>query len=202
MISAKAALARLQEGNARFVEHSRKGQALNQVARPADHAEQQAPFAIILCCSDSRVPAEIIFNQGLGDLFVVRVAGNVVAPTQIDSVEFAVTQLGARLVLVLGHSNCGAVTAAVHESALPPEQRPTSLRAIINRILPSVEALQQADPDNPEPLLPRAIRANIQTSVEQLRSGSSALADQIANHGLMIVGAEYSLETGEVQVLR
>lgn len=202
MISAKEALARLQEGNARFVENTRTGHAMSRVPKPADHAAQQAPFAIILGCSDARVPAELVFDQGLGDLFVIRVAGNVVAPTQIGSVEFAATQFGTRLVLVLGHSNCGAVTATLNQMDIPPAQRSLNMRTIVDRIRPTVEALQQADPDNHEPLLSRAIQANIRASVEQLQTGSAVLSDEIANHGLMIVGAEYSLQTGEVEVLK
>jgi len=161
----------------------------------------QEPFAIILGCSDSRVPAEIVFDQGLGDLFVIRIAGNIVAPSQIGSVEFAAERFGTRLVVVLGHSRCGAVLATLDELRRPHESQSPNLRSIVDRIRPSVEGLLAIDASaDPDALVSAAVRANVDFSVDQLRRGSKILEQLIAHDGLHIVGAEYSLETGIVDV--
>jgi len=142
---------------------------------------------------------EIVFDQGLGDLFVIRVAGNIVAPSQIGSVEFAAEQTGARLVVVLGHSKCGAVLATLEQLRRPKENRSPNLRAIVDRVTPSVEGLLTADPPpDPEVLVEEAVRANISASADQLRRGSQILEQMIESDGLLVVGAEYSLETGLV----
>ena len=199
MISAQEGLAQLREGNARFVSDARSGGPLANHARRRALTAGQEPFAIILGCSDSRVPAEMVFDQGLGDLFVIRVAGNVVASSQIDSVEFAAARFRTRLVVVLGHSQCGAVIATLEELQQPNDLRSRSLRAIVGRVRPSVEALLATDlRDDPDALLQQAVRANIRASVNQLRHGSDVLERLIAADGLVIVGAEYSLETGMV----
>ena len=199
MISAREGLARLREGNARFVADVRSGDPLANRARRRALTAGQEPFAIILGCSDSRVPAEMVFDQGLGDLFVIRVAGNVVASSQIDSVEFAAARFGTRLVVVLGHSQCGAVIATLEELQQPKDQRSRSLRAIVGRVRPAVEALLATDlRDDPDALLQQAVRANIRASANQLRHGSEVLERLIATDGLVVVGAEYSLETGVV----
>src|SRR5688572_2352208 len=199
MISAREALERLQEGNRRFILDVRNRDTLTNQVRRHELAAGQEPFAIILGCSDSRVPAELVFDQGLGDLFVIRVAGNIVASSQVDSVEFAAARFGTRLVVVLGHSQCGAVTATLEVLQQPIDQRSRNLRAIVGRIRPSVEALL-ATPlrDDPEALLQQAVRANIRASVNQLRHGSEVLERLASREGLAIVGAEYSLETGVV----
>ena len=199
MISAAEALARLREGNQRFVSGALNGDADANPARRQALAAGQEPFAIILGCSDSRVPAELVFDQGLGDLFVIRVAGNIVASSQIDSVEFAAARFDTRLVVVLGHSQCGAVTATLEVLQQPIDQRSRNLRAIVGRIRPSVEGLL-ATPlrGEPEALLQQAVRANIRASVNQLRHGSEVLERLIKTDGLLIVGAEYSLDTGIV----
>ena len=159
----------------------------------------QNPFAIILGCADSRAPAELVFDQGLGDLFVIRVAGNIVAPSQVGSVEFCAERYGTSLVVVMGHSSCGAVTATLEELRRPTESRSPNLHAIVDRIQPSVEALLQANPDQQfDELVQLAVRANIRTSVNHLRHGSPILEQLIHDDGLVIVGAEYSLETGVV----
>ena len=199
MISAHEALTRLREGNARFVADTRSTDSLTSRTRRRALTEKQEPFAIILGCSDSRVPAEMVFDQGLGDLFVIRVAGNIVASSQIDSVEFAAARFGTRLVVVLGHSQCGAVIATLEELQQPKDQQSGSLRAIVGRVRPSVEALLATDlRQDPADLLNHAVRANIRASVNQLRHGSEVLERLIANDGLAVVGAEYSLETGIV----
>ena len=199
MIPADEALARLKAGNARFVADVHDLSAVTSQSRRADLVEQQTPFAIILGCSDSRVPAEIIFNQGLGDLFVIRVAGNIVAPSLLGSVEFSAVQHSARLVVVLGHTLCGAIQATVTELKQPSANRSPNLQSIVNRIQPSVQTLMEAGLDNDEEKLVRlATRANIRASVAHLKHGSQILENLIAHEGLKIVGAEYSLETGKV----
>ena len=200
MISAQAALQRLREGNARFVSSERNQDALTSERRRQKVAAAQEPFAIILGCSDSRVPAEIVFDQGLGDLFVIRVAGNIVAPSQIGSVEFAAARYSTRLVVVLGHSNCGAILATIEELGRGSKEQSRNLRSIVDRVRPSVEALLAMDDHkHPEQLVHQAVRANIRMSANQLRHGSDILENLIQHEGLMVVGAEYSLETGVVE---
>lgn len=200
MISALQALKRLQEGNRRFASDVRSRDTLASQARRTELAAGQEPFAIILGCSDSRVPAEIVFDQGLGDLFVIRVAGNIVAPSQIGSVEFAAERYGTRLVVVLGHSGCGAVQATLEELRRPTENQSRNLRSIVDRVRPSVEALLATElRHDPAALVQYAIRANVRISASHLRHGSEVLEQLIQNDGLLVVGAEYSLETGAVE---
>jgi len=199
MISALEALERLRDGNHRFASDIRSGGAVTDHIRRTELVNGQEPFAIILGCSDSRVPAEIVFDQGLGDLFVIRVAGNIVAPSQIGSVEFAAELSGARLVVVMGHSKCGAVLATLEELARPQATRSPNLRAIVDRIRPSVEPLLATDhAGDPDALVQKAVRENIRASVQHLRHGSSILEQLIKEDSLLIVGAEYSLDTGRV----
>jgi carbonic anhydrase len=202
MIFASQALERLRAGNARFVAGVRDPEALAHEARRSELVSGQEPFAIVLGCSDSRVPAEIIFDQGLGDLFVIRVAGNVVAPSLLGSVEFAADRFGTRLVVVLGHSSCGAVTATADELERPSESRSPNLRSIVDRIRPAVEPLLETELASDRTALIRAaVRANVRASVSQVRHGSRILEDLIEKDGLSVVGAEYSLETGAVEFL-
>ena len=159
----------------------------------------QAPFAIVLGCSDSRVPTEIIFDQGLGDLFVIRVAGNIVEPSQLGSVEFAAERFGTQLVVVLGHSQCSAVLTAIEELERPADSRSPNLAAIVDFIRPSVQGLLQSEnQQSPDDLLRQAIRENIRNSVSHLRLRSNILRRLIRKNGLTIVGAEYSIATGIV----
>lgn len=199
MISAREALERLREGNRRFASDARRSDMVVSQARRAELAASQEPFAIILGCSDSRVPAEIVFDQGLGDLFVIRVAGNVVASSQVGSVEFAAARYGTRLVVVMGHSRCGAVLATLEELQRPTASQSRHLRSIVDRVRPSVEALL-ATPlrHEPDALVQQAVRANIRVSANHLRHGSDVLERLIQGDGLLVVGAEYSLETGLV----
>jgi carbonic anhydrase len=200
MTSAYDALLRLRQGNDRFVSNVRSHESLASEARRAEVASGQEPFAIILGCSDSRVPAEIVFDQGLGDLFVIRVAGNIVAPSQIGSVEFAAERYGTRLVVVLGHSQCGAVLATIEELKQPTTNQSRNLRSIVDRVRPSVEPLLDAQRlSDPDALVRDAVRANVRLSVSQLRHGSELLEQLIEQDGLVVVGAEYSLETGIVE---
>jgi len=199
LISPQAALERLREGNQRFASGVRSIDTLLSQAQRSELVGGQEPFAVILGCSDSRVPVEIVFDQGLGDLFVIRVAGNIVAPSHIGSVEFAAEAFGTRLVVVLGHSNCGAVTATVNELQRPSESRSPNLRDIVDRVRPSVEGLLKTDLRNQrDALIHEAVRANIRASADHLRHGSKVLEGLIEDDGLLVVGAEYSLETGLV----
>src|SRR5919106_3763993 len=201
MISAQQALERLREGNRRFVSNVRSHDSLASEARRAEVAAGQQPFAIVLGCSDSRVPAEIVFDQGLGDLFVIRVAGNIVAPSQVGSVEFAAERFGTRLVVVLGHSQCGAVLATIEELRRPNESQSQNLRSIVDRIRPSVEGLlATAGRMDPDALVQEAVRANVRASANQLRHGSQVIERVIDHDGLLVVGAEYSLESGTVDI--
>ena len=200
MIPASAALDRLIEGNRRFASGIRSRGRLASPERRDALVAGQEPFAIILGCSDSRVPAEIVFDQGLGDLFVIRVAGNVVAASQVGSVEFAAARYGTRLVVVLGHSQCGAILATLEELQQTRENRSRNLRSIVDRVRPSVETLLATDlRHDPEALVRQAVRANIRVSANHLRHGSEILEQLIQGNGLMVVGAEYSLETGVVE---
>lgn len=191
-VTAADALVRLREGNARFAANGRGTGSLLSAERRAALAVAQQPFAIVLGCSDSRVPVEIIFDQGPGDLFVIRVAGNVVAPSLIGSVEFAADRFGTRLVVVLGHSSCGAIAATLEELRRPSDLHSPNLKDIVDRIRPAVEGLE----DERE-----AMRANILASVRQLRQGSAIIKELVASSGLSIVGAWYELETGVVRFL-
>jgi carbonic anhydrase len=198
MKSARAALELLREGNARFVSGLGSDTSSSTAQRRA-LPERQEPLAIILGCSDARVPAEIVFDQGLGDLFVIRVAGNIVAPSQVGSVEFAAEAFGTRLVVVLGHSRCGAIQATLQQLARPSREQSRNLSSIVNRIRPAVEALiEHGPPRDLHTLEQLAVRANIRMSADHLRHGSEVLEQLIQKEGLMVVGAEYSLETGIV----
>ena len=202
MLKGVEALERLREGNRRFASSLSASDATPSHVRRAELVRGQEPFAIILGCSDSRVPAEIVFDQGLGDLFVIRVAGNIVAPSQIGSVEFAAARFGTRLVVVLGHSSCGAVVSTLEELQGAPQAYSRNLRSIVDRVRPAVESvIESFKPGGSENLLDLAVRANIRAAANQLRHGSSLLEQLVAEEGLLIVGAEYSLETGIVNFL-
>ena len=199
--TAEQALEMLKQGNARFVENVQNPQSTLLASNALTHVHE--PFAIILRCSDARVPAEIVFDQGLGDLFVIRVAGNVVAPSQIGSVEFATEKFATKLVVVLGHSHCGAVTACVETLINPDQQFSPNLRSIVDRIRPSVYNLHEIYTANgqdidAQELINRGIKANVRMSVTQLKHGSRILEDAVNNGSLIIVGAVYDLDTGKV----
>lgn len=200
MITSTDALERLREGNRRFAEDQPSESGISGAARRSQLVKGQQPFAIILGCSDSRVPAELVFDQGLGDLFVIRVAGNIVAPSQIGSIEYAAEVTGARLVVVMGHSSCGAIEATIDELQRPQANRSRNLSSIVNRIRPSVETLLETGLSQDRAALIRfAVRSNIRASVDHLRHGSEILERLIDKEGLTVVGAEYSLETGVVE---
>ncbi|WP_201587772.1 carbonic anhydrase [Psychrobacter jeotgali] len=198
------ALALLKEGNIRYMDSLTNPDPMTR-KRPA-LVKDQNPLAIILGCSDARVPVEIVFDQGLGELFVIRVAGNVVAPSQIGSIEFAAEKFDTQLVVVLGHSHCGAVTACVEAMIDPDKYYSPNLQSIVDRIRPSVYNLHELATANghdvdADELINRSIRANVRMSVSQLKHGSRALEDLTSSGQLLIVGAEYDLETGKVSFL-
>jgi carbonic anhydrase len=200
MISAMAALERLRQGNGRFVAGTQQLDSLLHHTRRNELIAGQEPFAVILGCSDSRVPVEIVFDQGLGHLFVIRVAGNIVASSLIGSIEFAAAKFGTRLVVVLGHTQCGAVQATLEELQQPSENQSPNLRSIVDRIRPSVAELLTTELRYDQKALSQhAVRANIRASANQLRHGSAILEQLIQENGLLVVGAEYSLETGAVE---
>ena len=199
-LSAREAIARLIEGNRRYVQNVRSVDSL--VSHSRRDLQTQRPFAIILGCSDARVPAEIVFDQGLGDLFVIRVAGNIVAPSQVGSVEFAAERFGTRLVVVMGHTNCGAIDAALE--AVMRDNGPASrnMMSIVDRVRPAVESLVATDlAREPERLRREAMRANVRASVTHLRHSSEVIERLVERDGLVVVGAELDLTTGEVNFL-
>jgi carbonic anhydrase len=200
VLPALKALERLQEGNRRFVSGVRGLDSLLLHSRRHALVTGQEPIAVVLGCSDSRVPVEIVFDQGLGDLFVIRVAGNIVAPSQIGSVEFAAEQFGTRLVVVLGHTRCGVIDATLHALQQPDDRQSRNLQSIVNRVRPAMEGLLATELRHDREALARhAVRANVRVAANALRHGSASLEHLIQNDGLLVVGAEYSLETGSVE---
>ena len=190
-----SALRELLEGNARYVA-ARMTRPDQTAERRAEVAAAQHPFAVIFGCSDSRVPAEIVFDQGLGDLFVVRVAGPVVDDAVLGSLEFAALELKVPLILVLGHERCGAVTAALaalDQGTTPPGH----ITALVDAITPAVKRAKGRSGD----ALDNAVRANVELVVEKLRTSRQVLAGQVSSGKLRIVGARYDLEAGRVDVI-
>ncbi len=200
VMPAADALNRLREGNRRFTSNVRSLDALLSHTRRGELAAvRQEPFAIVLGCSDSRVPAEIVFDQGLGDLFVIRVAGNIVAPSQVGSVEFAAERFGTRLVVVMGHTACGAILATLEQIENPEGSSSSNLASIVNRVRPSIEPLMKTPlAHDRAALLHEGMRSNVRVAADHLRHGSSLLEQLVLEDGLLVVGAEYNLETGEV----
>src|SRR6201992_2216059 len=199
MISAQESLKLLRDGNRRFVSEAPSRATVESRARRLELAKGQEPCAAILGCSDSRVPVEIIFDQGLGDLFVIRLAANIVAPSQVVSVEFAAERFKTRLVVVLGHSKCGAIQATLEQLTGPTERRSRNVHSIVNRVRPAVEGLLETGLRHDyDALVHHAVRANVRASTNQLRHGSQVIEQMIQTEGLVVVGAEYSLETGMV----
>jgi carbonic anhydrase len=194
-----AALERLREGNRRFIANVRGIDALLSQHRRAELATKQEPFAIVLGCSDSRSPAEILFDQGLGDLFVIRVAGNIVAPSQIASVEFAAQRFGIPLVVVMGHTACGAIEATLEAIARPDDESLHNLRSIVDRVRPAIEPLTHTElARDPAALRRQCVRANVRASANHLRHGSPALEQLVLEGKVVVVGAVYDLESGLV----
>lgn len=202
MAPADQALQRLHEGNARFVERIESAQPVTPDTAPVTLPREQHPMAIILGCADARVPAELVFDQGLGDLFVIRVAGNIVAPSGIGSMEFAASRFGTRLIVVLGHTECGAVTATVEELLRPAGEQSPNLTAIVNRVRPAIAPVVECcGHSDTAAIVPEAVRANIRHSVQQIRESSEVLGRLMRDDGLKIVGAEYDLASGRVSFL-
>jgi carbonic anhydrase len=191
-LSPAEAVERLMAGNRRFLDESVPTSARSFSSHMA--ITPQRPFAIVLGCSDSRTPVEILFDEGFGDLFVVRIAGNIVAPSVVGSIEFAASQFGTRLVVVMGHTGCGAVTATVNalRTGLGPESK--NIRAITDRIAPHVQHLVHGEQAN----VREAVRTNVRASAHHLRHGSQILEELVLAGRLAVVGAEYDLESGAV----
>jgi carbonic anhydrase len=198
VVSAQEALTRLREGNKRFIQNVRSIESLTTQAKRQELVEGQSPFAIILSCSDSRAPAEIIFDQGLGTLFIVRVAGNIVAPSLVGSVEFAAATFGTQLVVVMGHTRCGAITATLNSIRGNSTSPSKNIASIVHRIQPNIEELVASKQDEKE-IIQQSIRANVRASVNHLRYGSELLEDLCNKNKLQVVGAVYHLETGLVE---
>lgn len=197
--SSLLALNRLREGNRRFIANVRGIDALLSQQRRAELVTKQTPFAIVLGCSDSRSPAEILFDQGLGDLFVIRVAGNIVAPSQIASVEFAAQRFGIPLVVLMGHTGCGAIEATLEAIARPDDTSLHPLRSIVDRVRPAIEPLTLTDlARDPAELRRHCTRANVRAGANHLRHGSPALEQLVMDRTVVVVGAEYDLESGVV----
>ncbi|EDY87168.1 carbonate dehydratase [gamma proteobacterium HTCC5015] len=203
VMNAQKALEDLKEGNRRFVQAQENREDLCLSGMRRELPQTQEPKAIIVGCSDARVPAELVFDQGLGDLFVIRVAGNVVAPSQVGSVEFAAENFGTQLVVVLGHTHCGAIQATLEALKNPEQTASSNLMSIVDRIKPSVESLYESSilRQHPEELTKQSVRANIRASVNFLKRGSRCLEELVSDGRLLVVGAEYSLETGEVEFI-
>jgi carbonic anhydrase len=194
------ALENLKAGNRRFSSNQRDADALASQAHRPELAAGQKPHAIVLGCADSRVPAELVFDQGLGDLFVVRVAGNIAAPSQVGSIEFAVQSFGVPLIVVLGHSNCGAIRATIDELEQPTGGHSPDLTTIVDQIKPAIAALMDTSShENQAELIAKGIRANVSMAANHLRHGSQVLQEKVNSGELWVVGAEYSLETGVVE---
>jgi carbonic anhydrase len=196
IMSGPAALERLREGNRRYAQNVRSVDSL--VSHGRRDMTGQSPVAIVLGCSDSRAPAEIVFDQGLGDLFVIRVAGNIVAPSQIGSVEFAAERFGTQLVIVMGHTQCGAIDATI-ESIIGEGPASRNLQSIVSRIRPAVEGLVRTElARDPVKLRHEAARANVRASVNHLRHGSEIIEKLADAKQLIVVGSELDLATGVV----
>ncbi len=200
-MNAREALQALKDGNGRYVDELRRHGSGVDAGRRLHLTDGQNPLAVVIGCSDSRVPVEIIFDQGLGDLFVIRVAGNIVRTSQIESVEFAVAELGTPLVVVLGHEGCGAVTAAVEE--LRSDTPPLELRlpTLMESLRPVVEPLLEGGAPPPPEFIDTVVRANVKHAVATLRESSPLVAGKEAAGDLLLVGAEYALGGGEVVFL-
>ena len=201
MPSIDTVLSQLKAGNERYVNDQVTAEGRDSTRR-AELTTGQAPWAIVLSCADSRVAPEVLFDTGLGELFVVRVAGNVANPSTIASIEYAVSQLGTKLVVVLGHEECGAVGATLQQLRLPVPNISPHLESIIEHVRPAFRGLTGPDAeDEDEGLLERAIRANVATQTDKLREASTILRKLEQDDGLLIVGALYSLRTGGVEFL-
>jgi carbonic anhydrase len=190
-LAADKALAKLMAGNERYVRH--KEQHPDQsLARRKELGAGQHPFAVILGCADSRVPPELLFDEGLGDLFVIRVAGNIVDDAVLGSIEYAVEHLGTKLVMVLGHEKCGAVSAAVEGGAAAGH-----LKALVTAIQPSVEASGKQPGDR----IHNCVIANARRVARQVRESEPLLKDAVEKHGVKVVAADYALDSGRVILL-
>ncbi|MGO9028322.1 MAG: carbonic anhydrase [Acidimicrobiales bacterium] len=197
MTDGDQALQRLMAGNRRFVAGVPVNQGRDSVRRAAV-ADHQNPFAIILGCSDSRVPPEVIFDEGIGDLFLVRVAGNTASePALVGSIEYSAEHLGSVLLMVLGHEGCGAVKATI-DHVQNGTVEPGHIEAFVDPIIPAVQAVEGQPADQ---LVDAAVQQNVRLQVQQLSASTPLLASLVSAGKLKVVGAEYQLDTGQVQVV-
>ncbi|MEO6742331.1 MAG: carbonic anhydrase [Chthoniobacteraceae bacterium] len=184
---------RLLDGNARFVSDQPRHQHQDSKRR-AEVASGQKPFAVVIGCADSRTAPEILFDEGLGDLFVIRLAGNIVDDAALGSIEYAIAKLGTRLIVVLGHEKCGAVSAAV-EAVNGAAAPPGHIGAIVDVIKPAAASVHGKDGDE----IDNAVRANVHAVVERLKTASPLLSPLLKSGELSLIGARYDLDDGKVQ---
>jgi len=198
-VSAEQALQKLMDGNSRFVESKMAGSSLCDATARGKLAKSQHPYAIILSCSDSRVPPELIFDQALGEIFVVRVAGNVADPIVLGSIEYATEHLGSPLIMVLGHERCGAVTAAVGSKG----KHEGNIGAILSAIEPAAKKAKVISKGKPqEELVECAVEVNAKAVAAALTKKSKVLAEQLKEGKIKIVSAKYDLDDGKVTILK
>jgi carbonic anhydrase len=197
MIDANEALQRLQEGNERYLAGEGGGASMQDFA---PLAADQSPAVILLGCSDSRVVPEVLFDQGLGELFVVRVAGNMASPEVMASIEFAVLRFGSPLLVVLGHTDCGAVSAAMAELSEPTADIPRNIKSLVDRMTPAIKSVRPSQDDDGG-WMEKAVRANVSASLRHLLQTSGPIKEAVGAQTLTVVGAEYNLSTGAVEFL-
>lgn len=198
--NATDALQILKDGNKRYVEEKMENYDLGDIKRE-ELTKGQKPFAVVITCSDSRVVPEYIFDQGIGDIFVIRVAGNVIDTDEMASIEYGVEHAGASLVVVLGHESCGAVTAAVEAEAqgsAETDAKNKNISALLEKIQPSIDEAKALNLHNEDEIIDKAIDLNIETGVKQLEESSEILKESIESGKVQVVGAKYLLDSGEV----
>lgn len=202
-LSPSQAIDRLKQGNQRFVSGVRSVDSFLSHLKMADLAANgQAPFAIVLTCSDSRCPAEMIFDQGLGDLFVVRVAGNVIAPSLLASIEFAAANFGSPTVIVLGHTLCGAVSATIDHALHPENPLPSPhLEELVGRIRPAIEVTHRSQSDSDQDFLVAATVENVKRSRRLILEQSQITRNLVSDGKLSVEGAILDIATGVVTFL-
>ena len=194
-LTAEAALRRLRDGNARFVAHQEIHPDLGAEAR-VRLAEGQHPFAVIIGCADSRVPPELLFDEGLGNLFVVRNAGNIIDTMSLASVEYAVAELDVSLVLVLGHERCGVVTTAVQVAREGRDLR-GHLWSLVDAVHPAIESRGEGGGD----IIDEVVRAHVANQVARLRRADPIVSRAVKSGTVQVVGARYDIDTGQVELL-
>lgn len=203
MKNADVVLQELIDGNTRFLSEKSLQSPSSSLKKLKDFGNAgQLPKAIVLCCSDSRAPVEMIFDQDIGDLFVIRVAGNIVAPSLVGSVEFAASTFGTELVVVMGHTGCGAVRATVDYISDPSSIKSENIHDILGRIKPHIFSIAQSDSMSYDEKLHNAVLANVRASVDQLSHSSRMIEELVISGKVKIVGALLDLHSGSVSFLQ